>query len=444
MIGDVQHAGTLSSCCSGGAAVIALFATPIMSQLMDMYGRRVFAIVSSVKSVAIAAPMVVGGVIVHQNDGGRYGEDLTGNPLTAFKVCVGVWFFFTLAKASTYSSQGYVAIGDIFDNAHHRAVAVGVYTLSTPVAGFATYIGSYLPLMTTCIVAASIAVLGVLYNLLFFPETCDLSAYSPEAITTPLTNQAEAPISSRRCFYPELEGSDRVVTAFPAPSRLSRLQLCVSPARGINMIRKDTSAFVATLIACAYFFSAVISGNTMNFYLAKRLHFAPNELSFVGTVSIVTQIVTYILVNPIVGRYLSCPTTSIIGSIFVACSLVLIGVAQSPLLVYFGVAIGGLGCICFPALVAVIIRKVVAPEQVSLVVNTIMALNFAISALGDVIGGTLFSLLPESLLFLTFLISGAFAIPMFVLSIYLRMLLLQEERERLATSCPRGEEGTVA
>ena len=57
-------------------------------------------------------------------------------------------------------------------------------------------------------------------------------------------------------------------------------------------------------------------------------------------------------------------------------------------------------------------------------------------------GGILFGLLPESLLFLTFIFSGAFALPMFVLSIYLRVLLLREEKKMLTTSrCPEGEEG---
>ena len=223
---------------------------------------------------------------------------------------------------------------------------------------------------------------------------------------------------------------------------MSRLQLCVSPARGLSEIRKDKPAFVALLVICTYVFSEITAGDVMSFYLVKRLKFAPKDLSYTSMESTAIQVVACSVVVPIIGRFCSCPTVSIVGSIFVATSLALIAMAKEPLLVFIAMGPSALSIICMPALVAVITRKAVSSEQVSLVVNTVMVLSFALSAFAGVGGGILFGLLPESLLFLTFIFSGAFALPMFVLSIYLRVLLLREEKKMLTTSrCPEGEEG---
>ena len=449
LVGGEQEAGTLSSCCAGGGALIALFATPIMSQLMDMYGRRVFAIVTALKSLAVALPMVAAGIIVHQNDGGMYGEVLTGGSLTAFKACVGLWFIATFFKTSTFSSQGVVAVGDLFNNAHHRAIGIGVYQACMTAGSFATLLGASLPLLSGSIAIVSIAVLGVIYNALFFPETCVPAASEDRSALLPRQSSS----TTRRCFYAEVEGDvqkQQTKTLEGPPQQVTdgagtsykprRIQVCVSPIRGLKIVREDPPAFVALLIICCFVFSEITAGDVLGFYLSKRLEFGPKDLSIMNIEVTIIQIVSSMLLVPVIGRFFTCSTLATFSSLLIAGSLVLIAIANAKFVVFIAMAPCALAIIAMPALVAVITRKAVTPEQVSLVMNSVMAINFALSAGGGVGGGILFSLLPPTVLFLTFIIAAAFTIPMFGMSVYLRVLLRREEVEECRSPSVAGAE----
>eukprot|EP00658_Telonema_sp_P-2_P076708 TRINITY_DN6769_c0_g1_i1.p1 TRINITY_DN6769_c0_g1~~TRINITY_DN6769_c0_g1_i1.p1 ORF type:complete len:178 (-),score=30.75 TRINITY_DN6769_c0_g1_i1:315-848(-) len=169
----------------------------------------------------------------------------------------------------------------------------------------------------------------------------------------------------------------------------------------------------------------------MGFYLTKKLVFTPQDLSIISLEMMSIQIVTSLVLVPIVGRYLSCSTLATISSLLIASSLVLIAIAHEKFVVFIAMAPSAFAIVAMPALVAVITRKANTSQQVSLVMNSVMAINFALSASGGIGGGLLFSLLPPHLLFLTFIVAAAFTLPMFFLSFYLRVLLRREEEAEL-------------
>lgn len=414
LIEDQQHAGTLSSCTAGLGAFIALFATPIMTQLMDMYGRRVFAIVSSLKSVAIATPMVAAGIIAYQNDGGKYGEKLTGGALSSFKACVVVWFIAVFFKSATFSSQGVVVIGDLFRSAHHRSIGIGVYQASRTAAVMASLIGSHLPLMTACIAILTLAVVGVIYNFLFFPDTMHLLK--------------KAEIAEDRASMVRREEGASGTTQVDAAPTPRQIDFFVSPIRGLRAIVHDRPALVALVIMYCFVFSEIMAGDVMGFYLAKKLKFRPTDLSSVAIEMTSIQVFTSIALVPFAGRFFACHTLATASSIMIAASLVLIAIAEAKFVVFIAMAPCALAIIALPSLVAVVTRKAVSPEQVAQVMNSVMALNFALSGAGGVIGGVLFALLTTPLLFLTFIFAASVTIPMFGLSIYLRVLLRREAK----------------
>eukprot|EP00744_Colponema_vietnamica_P009974 GILI01014136.1.p1 GENE.GILI01014136.1~~GILI01014136.1.p1 ORF type:complete len:151 (+),score=27.32 GILI01014136.1:64-453(+) len=104
----------------------------------------------------------------------------------------------------------------------------------------------------------------------------------------------------------------------------------------------------------------------------------------------------------------------------------------------------GITSIMNPSLAAIITKNAKTPEDVSLSMSTVMAVVAVLQAAASFLAALIFRALPEDKLYITFIISATFAVPMFILSLYLRHVIKREEEEEYASDKLSAEEKGIA
>ena len=126
LVGDLQTAGTVSSVAAGVSMMLQVLVTPVLAQVMDLYGRKKLAVFSCVRSLMVCLPLLVAGIVIHegQKDStetpddesdvkARLGGYLPAKTKTFVHAMFVVYWALSLVASATNSSHALVAIADV-------------------------------------------------------------------------------------------------------------------------------------------------------------------------------------------------------------------------------------------------------------------------------------------------------------------------------------------
>ena len=219
-----------------------------------------------------------------------------------------------------------------------------------------------------------------------------------------------------------------------------RVRILVSPFKGFAMMRQSRSAMVALAVLFTCLMAEISASDTLVFYLSITLNFGPDEVSYLQIEKAALSLVICAVIGPVLTRYMSCARQCMLCAVFIAAALVVLASANSKMLIFAAyVPCISMGSIMIPSVAAVITKGASTPEEVSLSMGTVMSLVALLQAGGSFFAALVFKTLSKDTLWITFVISAAFTVPMFILSIYLEIVCLREAAAEAAAKAAAAE-----
>eukprot|EP00742_Colponemidia_sp_Colp-10_P009062 GILJ01009854.1.p1 GENE.GILJ01009854.1~~GILJ01009854.1.p1 ORF type:complete len:567 (+),score=105.01 GILJ01009854.1:1-1701(+) len=489
LVGDLQTAGTVSSVATGISMILQMLFTPIAAQIMDLYGRKKLAIFTTAKSLVLIIPLLIAGIIINSGkvpDGAdatdaKIGAYLDGSNKRFVQFLFGAYWLLSLFSSATSTSQSIVAIGDVCQTQKARVAGIGMYAgFANLLAAFAVT-GAQLSLMLCSIIALVVAAISVAFSLFLMPETINITGSSEAqqpmketvAVAIPEgTSMSNRALSSaeRRSFYPSQrrarggeEASSLVAPNSSTPSYTinssslqapqsapeyntnRRIAVCANPFAGFTLLKKSRSSHIALWVLFSFLMAEISASDTLVYYLSLKLDFGPSDISYIQIESAVLAVFFCGIAGPFVARYVSCAHLSMMCSVAVVAALLVLAMANTKILIYAAfVPCISITSIQTPSLAAIITKNAITPEDVSLSMSTVMAVVAVLQAGASFLAALVFRALPQDKLYITFIISATFAIPMFFLSIYLGHVIKKEKEEESASDKLAAEEKGIA